>query len=141
MQLNNKVLKENSSKKIFINYAIPSMLGMLMESSAVFIDGLFVANFISSEAFSAIGIVWPITALSFALYVMLTLGSIAIAGKCIGENNMRRASLIFTQTLITVITLTTPVLILIYIFRETLLPLFGAHVNIYNFSLEYTENF
>ena len=137
MQLNNKVLKENSSKKIFINYAIPSMLGMLMESSAVFIDGLFVANFISSEAFSAIGIVWPITALSFALYVMLTLGSIAIAGKCIGENNMRRASLIFTQTLITVITLTTPVLILIYIFRETLLPLFGAHGNIYNFSLEY----
>ncbi|WP_295298501.1 MATE family efflux transporter [uncultured Brachyspira sp.] len=137
MQLNNKVLKENSSKKIFINYTILSMLGMLTESSAVFIDGLFVAHFISSEAFSAIGIVWPITALSFALYVMLTLGSIAIAGKCIGENNMRRASLIFTQTLITVLALTTPVLILIYIFRETLLPLFGAHGNIYNFSLEY----
>ena len=52
MQLNNKVLKDNSSKKIFINYAVPSMLGMLTESSAVFIDGLFVANFISSEAFS-----------------------------------------------------------------------------------------
>ena len=115
MYLNNKVLKENSSKKIFINYAIPSMLGMLIESSAVFIDGLFVANFISSKAFSAISIVWPITALSFALYVMLTLGSIAIAGKCIGENNMRRASLIFTQTLIMVFTLTTPILILIYI--------------------------
>ena len=139
MQLNNKILKENSSKKIFINYAVPSMLGMLTESSAVFIDGLFVANFISSEGFSAIGIVWPITALSFALYVMLTLGSVAIAGKCIGENNIRRASLIFTQTLITVITLTTPVLILIYIFRETLLPLFGAHGNIYNFSLEYID--
>lgn len=57
MYLNNKVLKENSSKKIFINYAIPSMLGMLTESSAIFIDGLFVANFISSKAFSAIGIV------------------------------------------------------------------------------------
>ena len=139
MQLSNKILKENSSKKIFINYAIPSMLGMLMESSAVFIDGLFAANFISSEAFSAIGIVWPITALSFALYVMLTLGSIAIVGKCIGENNMRRASLIFTQTLVTVLTLTTPVLILIYMFRETLLPLFGAHGNIYNFSLEYID--
>ena len=139
MQLNNKVLKENSSKKIFINYAILSMLGMLTESSAVFIDGLFVANFISSEAFSAIGIVWPITALSFALYVMLTLGSVAIAGKYIGENNIRRASLIFTQTLITVIAFTTPVLILIYIFRETLLPLFGAHRNIYNFSLDYID--
>lgn len=48
MQLNNKVLKENSSKKIFINYTILSMLGMLTESSAVFIDGLFVAHFISS---------------------------------------------------------------------------------------------
>ncbi|EKV56761.1 Na+-driven multidrug efflux pump [Brachyspira hampsonii 30446] len=137
MSLNNKTLQENSSKKIFINYLIPSMLGMLAESSAVFIDGLFVANFISSEAFSAISIVWPITSISFALYIMLTLGSIAIAGKCIGQNNIMRASLIFTQTLISIVTLTTPILILIYIFKEKLLPLFGAHGNIYNFSLEY----
>ncbi|WIH82249.1 MATE family efflux transporter [Brachyspira pilosicoli] len=139
MELNNKTLIENSSIKLFFKFAIPSILGMIMGSAAVFVDGFFVAHFISANAFTAINIVWPITALSFGIYVMLTIGSIALAGKCIGENNIRRANLIFTQTLIVVLTIATLPLIIAYIFRTNLLPLFGAHREIYQLSLDYIE--
>ena len=139
MELNNKTLIENSSIKLFFKFAIPSILGMIMGSAAVFVDGFFVAHFISANAFTAINIVWPITALSFGIYVMLTIGSIALAGKCIGENNIRRANLIFTQTLIVVLTIATFPLIIAYIFRTSLLPLFGAHGEIYQLSLDYIE--
>lgn len=139
MELNNKTLIENSSIKLFFKFAIPSILGMIMGSAAVFVDGFFVAHFISANAFTAINIVWPITALSFGIYVMLTIGSIALAGKCIGENNIRRANLIFTQTLIVVLTIATFPLIIAYIFRTNLLPLFGAHGDIYQLSLDYIE--
>lgn len=139
MELNNKTLIENSSIKLFFKFAIPSILGMIMGSAAVFVDGFFVAHFISANAFTAINIVWPITALSFGIYVMLTIGSIALAGKCIGENNIRRANLIFTQTLIIVLTIATLPLIIAYIFRTNLLPLFGAHGEIYQLSLDYIE--
>lgn len=139
MELNNKTLIENSSIKLFFKFAIPSILGMIMGSAAVFVDGFFVAHFISANAFTAINIVWPITALSFGIYVMLTIGSIALAGKCIGENNIRRANLIFTQTLIVVLTIATLPLIIAYIFRTSLLPLFGAHGEIYQLSLDYIE--
>lgn len=139
MELNNKTLIENSSIKLFFKFAIPSILGMIMGSAAVFVDGFFVAHFISANAFTAINIVWPITALSFGIYVMLTIGSIALAGKCIGENNIRRANLIFTQTLIVVLTIATLPLIIAYIFRTNLLPLFGAHGEIYQLSLDYIE--
>lgn len=139
MELNNKTLIENSSIKLFFKFAIPSILGMIMGSAAVFVDGFFVAHFISANAFTAINIVWPITALSFGIYVMLTIGSIALAGKCIGENNIRRANLIFTQTLILVLTIATFPLIIAYIFRTNLLPLFGAHGEIYQLSLDYIE--
>lgn len=139
MELNNKTLIENSSIKLFFKFAIPSILGMIMGSAAVFVDGFFVAHFISANAFTAINIVWPITALSFGIYVMLTIGSIALAGKCIGENNIRRANLIFTQTLIVVLTIATLLLIIAYIFRTNLLPLFGAHGEIYQLSLDYIE--
>lgn len=139
MELNNKTLIENSSIKLFFKFAIPSILGMIMGSAAVFVDGFFVAHFISANAFTAINIVWPITALSFGIYVMLTIGSIALAGKCIGENNIRRANLIFTQTLIVVLTIATLPLIIAYIFRTNLLPLFGAHEEIYQLSLDYIE--
>ena len=139
MELNNKTLIENSSIKLFFKFAIPSILGMIMGSAAVFVDGFFVAHFISANAFTAINIVWPITALSFGIYVMLTIGSIALAGKCIGENNIRRANLIFTQTLIVVLTIATLPLIIAYIFRTNLLPLFGAHGDIYQLSLDYIE--
>ena len=139
MELNNKTLIENSSIKLYFKFAIPSILGMIMGSAAVFVDGFFVAHFISANAFTAINIVWPITALSFGIYVMLTIGSIALAGKCIGENNIRRANLIFTQTLIVVLTIATLPLIIAYIFRTNLLPLFGAHGEIYQLSLDYIE--
>lgn len=139
MELNDKTLIENSSIKLFFKFAIPSILGMIMGSAAVFVDGFFVAHFISANAFTAINIVWPITALSFGIYVMLTIGSIALAGKCIGENNIRRANLIFTQTLIVVLTIATLPLIIAYIFRTNLLPLFGAHGEIYQLSLDYIE--
>lgn len=139
MELNNKTLIENSSIKLFFKFAIPSILGMIMGSASVFVDGFFVAHFISANAFTAINIVWPITALSFGIYVMLTIGSIALAGKCIGENNIRRANLIFTQTLIVVLTIATLPLIIAYIFRTNLLPLFGAHGDIYQLSLDYIE--
>ncbi|MEI0529953.1 MATE family efflux transporter [Brachyspira pilosicoli] len=139
MELNNQSLIENSSIKLFFKFAIPSILGMIMGSAAVFVDGFFVAHFISANAFTAINIVWPITALSFGIYVMLTIGSIALAGKCIGENNIRRANLIFTQTLIVVLTIATLPLIIAYIFRTNLLPLFGAHGEIYQLSLDYIE--
>lgn len=139
MELNNKTLIENSSIKLFFKFAIPSILGMIMGSAAVFVDGFFVAHFISANAFTAINIVWPITALSFGIYVMLTIGSIALAGKCIGENNIRRANLIFTQTLIVVLTIATLPLVIAYIFRTNLLPLFGAHGDIYQLSLDYIE--
>ncbi|WP_302280060.1 MATE family efflux transporter [Brachyspira pilosicoli] len=139
MELNNKTLIENSSIKLFFKFAIPSILGMIMGSAAVFVDGFFVAHFISANAFTAINIVWPITALSFGIYVMLTIGSIALAGKCIGENNIRRANLIFTQTLIVVLTIATLPLVIAYIFRTNLLPLFGAHGEIYQLSLDYIE--
>lgn len=139
MELNNKTLIENSSIKLFFKFAIPSILGMIMGSASVFVDCFFVAHFISANAFTAINIVWPITALSFGIYVMLTIGSIALAGKCIGENNIRRANLIFTQTLIVVLTIATLPLIIAYIFRTNLLPLFGAHGDIYQLSLDYIE--
>ncbi|MEI0581145.1 MATE family efflux transporter [Brachyspira pilosicoli] len=139
MELNDKTLIENNSIKLFFKFAIPSILGMIMGSAAVFVDGFFVAHFISANAFTAINIVWPITALSFGIYVMLTIGAIALAGKCIGENNIRRANLIFSQTLIVVLTIATLPLIIAYIFRKNLLPLFGAHGEIYQLSLDYIE--
>ncbi|WP_295162340.1 MATE family efflux transporter [uncultured Brachyspira sp.] len=139
MELNNKTLTENGSINLFFRFALPSILGMIMGSAAVFVDGFFVAHFISAEAFTAINIVWPITALSFGIYVMLTIGSVALAGKCIGENNIRRANLIFTQTLIMVLTIASLPLLIVYIFREKLLPIFGAHGEIYKLSLDYIE--
>lgn len=39
MELNNKTLIENSSIKLFFKFAIPSILGMIMGSAAVFVDG------------------------------------------------------------------------------------------------------
>ena len=54
MELNNRTLMENSSINLFSKFAVPSIFGMIMGSAAVFVDGFFVAHFISADAFTAI---------------------------------------------------------------------------------------
>lgn len=51
MELNDKTLIENSSIKLFFKFAIPSILGMIMGSAAVFVDGFFFSTFYLCQCF------------------------------------------------------------------------------------------
>ncbi len=139
MYLNINTLNNYSSKKLFAKYAIPNLIGMILGSTTMFIDGFFVAHYISSDAFAAINIVYPVTALSFGFYVMLTVGSLAIAGEYIGKGNILRANLIFTQTILIVSTLMSIPLVVIFIFKENILPILGAHNSVYDYALYYID--
>lgn len=137
MELNNKSLNEFSSKRIFVKYAIPGFIGLLVGSLASLVDGIFVARFVGPEAFAAINIVFPVTSIALGVYVMFTIGATALAGQCIGENNIRRANLIFSQTIVINLIIPTAFLTTIFIFRHKLLPILGAGETILPIALDY----
>ena len=56
---------------IFMQYAIPSVLGMLAISSASIVDGFFVGNYVGASGLAAINMSIPIFSLLFGLGLML----------------------------------------------------------------------
>ena len=63
---------------VFLQYAIPSVIGMLAMSSAFVIDGIFVGNYIGSSALAAINLAMPVWSGLFAMITMLALSLIHI---------------------------------------------------------------
>jgi len=135
MQINKYTLSKFSTNRIFARYAIPGIVGTLAASIAILVDGMFIAKFVGASAFAAVNIVWPVASLALGIYIMFTVGAVAVAGKLIGEGKVMRANLMFTQTLLVAIPLGTLFLILIYVFKDTIQPILGAHGEI----LKYTN--
>ena len=116
--------------KIFMHYALPSVLGMLAISSASIVDGFFVGNYVGAEGLAAINMSIPIFSLLFGLGLMLAVGSSVISGKLIGEGDTKSASLMFTKTIIAMIVLSISLVTLLYLNIENILKLFGATDNL-----------
>ncbi len=137
MKLNNNTLIKYSSLNLFAKYAIPGLIATLMANTGFLVDGMFVAKNVGAEAFAAINVSFPIASMGFGLYVMLTVGAVAVAGKYIGEGKNKRANLIFSQTMLVVTIFGILYSIASYMLMDKILPILGAHGNVLGYAKEY----
>ena len=72
-------LGKDSIFTIFINYAIPSVLGMLAMSTAGIIDGIFIGRYVGTNALAAVNLVYPIAALALGISIMIGVGGSTVA--------------------------------------------------------------
>ena len=122
---------------VFFQYSIPSVLGMLAISSANIVDGFFVGNYVGDFGLAAINISLPIFSLLFGFALMLAIGGSVIAGKLIGEEDIKNASIIFTKTIVCITFFSFIACSLLFINIETVLYLFGADENLTKIAIEY----
>ena len=122
---------------IFFQYSIPSVLGMLAISSANIVDGFFLGNYVGDFGLATINISLPIFSLLFGFALMLAIGGSVIAGKLIGEEDIKNASMIFTKTIICITFFSFIASTLLFLNIETVLYLFGADENLTKIAIEY----
>ncbi|MEG0988227.1 MAG: MATE family efflux transporter [Clostridium sp.] len=82
--------------KLFFKCAIPSMISMAAASLYMIADGIFVGRFIGPGALAAVNLVMPIIMVTFALSDMIAIGSAVQISIRLGEQNNKKASLIFS---------------------------------------------
>ena len=122
---------KSKSFSVFINYAIPSVLGMLAISSASIVDGYFVGNYIGAVGLAAINIAMPVFSLMFGLALMLSIGSSVISGKLMAEGDVHSASIMFTKTVITMTLLGFSIVTLLYFNLSNIINLFKVTPELY----------
>lgn len=130
-------LKNQSVTKSFFQYLIPTLIGMMLMSVNIVIDGIFVGNGISSTALASVNIAVPIFSVIISVALLIGVGGGALFSMAIGEGNRVRAKEIFTLSFIILFIVTVILSILSYIFMEEMAYVFGANEDTVNYAVEY----
>ena len=89
--MNIKQIKNNKLKTI-LQFSIPSIIAMLLQTVITITDGYFTGNYVGDNALAAINLGLPI------LY-----GGSVISGRLLGAKNRPKASEVFSQTMVTAV--------------------------------------
>ncbi|MGL6065696.1 MAG: MATE family efflux transporter [Cetobacterium sp.] len=86
-----KLLKDNLFKLIF-KYGAPSIVTMWIFSLYTIVDGIFIGKFLGSKSLAAVNIVMPYVNFSFAIGIMIAVGSSTMIAIQLGAKKDKKAS-------------------------------------------------
>ncbi|MGN0422375.1 MAG: MATE family efflux transporter [Lachnospiraceae bacterium] len=98
--MNMKQIKENKLKTI-LQFSIPSIIAMLLETVITITDGYFTGNYVGEDALAAINLGLPILYFYLGVGLCIGVGGTVICGRLLGANEKNKASEVFSQTIVT----------------------------------------
>ena len=90
-------------KKVFFRLTVPSIMSMFFSSIYMMIDGIFVGNFIGSDALAAVNMVMPVILILFAVSNMIAVGSSVKVSTALGEQDEKKALGIFSFSVLLIL--------------------------------------
>lgn len=130
-------LKNASIGRLFLSYCIPSLIGMLVLSTYVVVDGIFVGHGIGELGLAAIGLSVPIFTFFTGVELLFGIGGAALVSMALGAKKILKANIIFNSVVFVTIIFGLILGIVLYIFRENLAIALGANETLRPFLLEY----
>lgn len=89
--------------KTMARFSLPTMAMMMMLSLYTIVDGLFVSNFVGTDALSSINILMMVIAVVNGTGIMFASGGSAIVARKQGEGLVQRANELFTAIILTAV--------------------------------------
>ena len=86
-------------KKLFHQFLIPTLLGMVFSAVFIITDGIFVGKGIGSDALAAVNIVAPLYMLSTGIGLMFGMGGSVVASIHLSQGKNKAANLKVTQAI------------------------------------------
>lgn len=125
--------------KLLIKQAIPASIGILVMSLNMLVDGIFVGNWIGSDALGAVGVVLPISFFVAALGMAIGIGGSSIISRALGSNKDDKAKHTFGNMLALTVLITSTMAVFGLLFIDTLVPAFGGKGNLFEPARTYYE--
>ncbi|HLS07671.1 MATE family efflux transporter [Lentibacillus sp.] len=137
MSLAEQKLLTQSVRKSFFQYLLPTLIGMMLMSANIVIDGIFVGNGIGSVALASVNIAVPVWSIIISISLLIGIGGGTLYSIATGAGDIDRAQQIFTISMV----LTTIVMAILgfigYIAADPLARLFGANADTINYAVDY----
>lgn len=108
-----------------LRFILPTYLTSLFNTLYTIVDGIFVSQYVGTNALAAINIVYPIVNILTGIALVFAAGGSAMAAISIGANNEARARQKFTLCMVLSIGVGTAVSLLMLLFLPQLLAFLG----------------
>ena len=89
---------EKNKEKMILQFAVPSIIAMVLSSMISIVDGYFVGNYVGTNGLAAVNLGLPIVYLYLAVGLMIAVGGSSIAGRLLGAGEIEKTNQIFRQT-------------------------------------------
>lgn len=128
-------------KKLILKLAIPSIITMIVASLNMVIDGVFMGNFIGSDALAAINLVMPVIMILFALVDMVASGAGVRVSVLLGKENHKKASETFSASVFMIFLLSITMTAFSMFFAKDIIFAVIEDKNLANLAYDYTKSF
>jgi len=120
------LLGTQSIGRLLFRLSLPSAVGMIVMSSYNVVDAIFIGRGVGSPGLAAVAICFPLQLLAGALAVMAGAGGASIISRSLGAGDLKRARKAFGTTVSFASGIGIVVSLLVLVFLEKVLRLFGA---------------
>ena len=90
-------LSEHFTYSKLIRFTMPAIIMMIVTLIYGVIDGIFVSNFVGSDALAAVNLIMPVLMILGSIGFMIGTGGSALISKTIGEKNSKKANEYFSM--------------------------------------------
>ena len=93
-------IRENKLRTI-LQFSVPSIIAMLLQTAITITDGYFNGNYVGENALAAVNLGLPILYFYLGVGLCVGVGGTVICGRLLGAEEKKKASEVFSQTLVT----------------------------------------
>lgn len=94
------ILGTSKISKLFIKFSIPAVIAMVIAGMQTVVDGIFVGNFIGSNAMASISLGSPYIQFVIGFSMLISVGALSFMGRSLGEGNKKLTQDIFKTSFI-----------------------------------------
>ena len=125
--MQDNVLGTEKISKLFIKFSIPAILSLTIAGVQTMVDGIFLGNFVGTNAMASVNIAAPFMQLMIGMNLIIGIGGASYIGRSLGEKDFKRAQDIFKSACLFMIGLSIVILVLGFTFSHQLASFLGAN--------------
>lgn len=130
-------LRDKKISKLLMEFSIPAIIGMLVNSMYIVIDRIFIGRVVGAMAISGVSLTFPIVILIMAFAMLVGIGAAARISIKLGEDRKDEAELILGNALVLLVIVSVIVTAFGLIFVDPMLKSFGASESTIDYAREF----
>jgi len=139
--MKDNIYESQSVNKLIMTFSLPAIFSLIIETMTSVVDTSFAGHLgsQSENALTAMGLLSPLLAVFVALQTLFAISTAIMISKYLGRNDMLKLSNYFKSGFIMTLVVSISTSLLVYLFMDPILTMFGAEAEVYTLAQDYLK--